>query len=473
MRTMRTKKAPKVTLKKNPKSMRTSVPVFDESTPIVKTLNRHDVLMGRGNLIGQIGGNVHFRRVCWQYKDDYIRGMREIKPMIAQGVLDHLAMLSPPGHVVAKTEAGLYRVVSHARAIEKVQQQLREKGNKQPSDLILPKKKKEEKPKSTKPRRGAKKEAMQIIKVQAKGGARKSRQKVKSVKVPKGIEGETMLKAIVKAKPAATKARKTVSKRKPINKAIKLPIQMPIRHPIKVPRFRPETQLRPHAFKVHKTEVKSTPIINKGTRRSLRLLMTKSIDEAYEFPSIQHEPTVIGSHHPPPVTPETEPLGEVKQASNMMGCVLPAITSPEEQSPLPPPPSTDFLRGYSSLMPLPYVGGEQMHLAVVETSPVMTFSDEAEEQWDMEVEGITPPPPFTRLESGVLSSWSHFGEVSVESAERGSPAGVVDMTLVVPTMLKPMNSLFSSDIYEADAFMSTDMMEHVFSPGTQVKRALF
>jgi hypothetical protein len=201
--------------------------------------------------------------------------------------------------------------------------------------------------------------------------------------------------------------------------------------------------------------------------------MTKSINEALDFASFKPETTVIGSAGltPQPVTPE-DSLVNVKQYPNMMDCSLPAFTSPYEQSPLPLPPSTDFLRGYSSMMSLSYGGGgHDDPMPIVVIPPVAAFPEQEEDSFDMEVEGITPPPPFTTLESGVLSSWSHFGEVS---DMRGSPQGVADMTAIEPTMPKPMNSLFSVDIQEADAFMSADHhFDHVFSGGTKVKRALF
>lgn len=116
-------------------SFKTTLKRSDQNGDIV-TLGPTDVIFGRGNGFSKSNGNVQFRYIVWQYKDEYARASRSCKGSIAKMVMEDVAKQKPPGRFVEELGDGKHYVVADPkRAFEKTCQALREKKNGFPKQL--------------------------------------------------------------------------------------------------------------------------------------------------------------------------------------------------------------------------------------------------------------------------------------------------------------------------------------------------
>eukprot|EP00977_Amphora_coffeiformis_P017720 scaffold5876_cov143-Amphora_coffeaeformis.AAC.1 len=247
--------------------------------------------MGRGQMVGGNSGNLNFRRVCWEHKEEYLLADRDEKQTIARKVLAQIGSLDPPGRVIHKSDdqEGFF-VVNQKRAIEKTCQLLREKKVKKPdgmpslpSKLMSVKSRKipqrvqsmrikasrnkdedgdyEGKPKVVKAKTTAKhkKIALPIAKKKAAPKAKKTtKSKSESKTIPHTIKpGAAKIVSSEVAKAKVAKAKKTFFKSK---KAVN--VSTPGKNT-----DRPKT-----------TSDRKTPRV--GIRRSMRNVISKSLKEA-------------------------------------------------------------------------------------------------------------------------------------------------------------------------------------------------
>jgi hypothetical protein len=102
------------------------------------TFTPHDVVLGKGNGINNLPGNVRFRMLIDKYKPLYAATARSAKGNIAELVLKEIATLHPPGRFLEPSPNNnnqqpsshtpyIFREVSRKRAKEKTCQALREK----------------------------------------------------------------------------------------------------------------------------------------------------------------------------------------------------------------------------------------------------------------------------------------------------------------------------------------------------------
>jgi hypothetical protein len=89
--------------------------------------NDSDVLLGRGNGTATRPGNINFRNIIWEHRQEYCEAGRFDKVFVATKVLKAVASLDPPGRFMKMKESGTYYVVDDERALEKICQALREK----------------------------------------------------------------------------------------------------------------------------------------------------------------------------------------------------------------------------------------------------------------------------------------------------------------------------------------------------------
>ncbi|EEC44072.1 predicted protein [Phaeodactylum tricornutum CCAP 1055/1] len=94
---------------------------------IVDSFTTNDVVLGKGNGINCLPGNVRFRKVIDKFKRLYHEAKRSQKYTVADRVLDELNQLSPPARFLEYQEDERFLPVSRRRAREKTCQALREK----------------------------------------------------------------------------------------------------------------------------------------------------------------------------------------------------------------------------------------------------------------------------------------------------------------------------------------------------------
>jgi hypothetical protein len=73
----------------------------DEDAGIILKPGKNDVLFGRGGAINSHEGNITFRNVVNDQKDDYFKASKTEKPKIAIKVVSIIKSLSPPGRFLA------------------------------------------------------------------------------------------------------------------------------------------------------------------------------------------------------------------------------------------------------------------------------------------------------------------------------------------------------------------------------------
>lgn len=104
-----------------------------DTMEIVKAVEK-DCLMGRGKQISEWAGNVYFRQVVNRFRNEYVNSARDLKVAIANRVID--IVHKNGGRFLQESEggSGKFYQISHARAIEKCCQALREKEKSNPPE---------------------------------------------------------------------------------------------------------------------------------------------------------------------------------------------------------------------------------------------------------------------------------------------------------------------------------------------------
>jgi len=88
----------------------------------------HDVVLGKGNGINSLPGNLKFRQLIQKYRTLYLETERMKKAAIAELVLNEIARLEPAGRFLEPLSGNeRFKEVSRKRALEKTCQALREK----------------------------------------------------------------------------------------------------------------------------------------------------------------------------------------------------------------------------------------------------------------------------------------------------------------------------------------------------------
>lgn len=156
------------------------------------------------------------------------------------------------------------------------------------------------------------------------------------------------------------------------------------------------------------------------------------------------------------VTPTSDPTLEFFQAGPVMAfeedddCLLPDFEAEEDTKSMVLLSATEFLRTLKS-----HPGDDGIAFGHDD-------DEEKEDEFDKEIEGITPPPPPSFPLRGVssLSFYSGFATVT-DPKERGSPSGVTDIPVPM-TALAKHNSLFMEE-----------MEPSWYHPGGSVSKEIF
>jgi len=90
--------------------------------------NENDVLCGRGTRAYRHPGNKKFRSIVAKNKLTYNKSENSVKPIIAKGIVTYIETRVPSGRYLIQDQerTGWYKI-SHAAAVQKTQQALREK----------------------------------------------------------------------------------------------------------------------------------------------------------------------------------------------------------------------------------------------------------------------------------------------------------------------------------------------------------
>lgn len=106
---------------------------------VITSPRKNDIILGRGNGVATWNGNILFRNIIWERRDEYRSACRYEKAFIAQQVLQTITSLDPPGRFIEKTKSDNhhrhYSIVPYAVAFEKTCQALREKKNINPPKI--------------------------------------------------------------------------------------------------------------------------------------------------------------------------------------------------------------------------------------------------------------------------------------------------------------------------------------------------
>jgi hypothetical protein len=95
--------------------------IFESFTP-------NDIVLGKGNGINCLPGNIKFRQLIWKYKSTYKMAPRSQKHTIAEKVLHEISQKwNPPGRFLSPHAVSGFELVGDRRALEKTCQALREK----------------------------------------------------------------------------------------------------------------------------------------------------------------------------------------------------------------------------------------------------------------------------------------------------------------------------------------------------------
>ena len=98
---------------------------------IIQQLNPNDVLCGRGSGPNDYSGNIKFRGLVMDRRDEYLStSNRASKAKVAREIVDYVKCMNPPGRFLEQVEnnknTALWRVVSEDKALEKAKQALRQ-----------------------------------------------------------------------------------------------------------------------------------------------------------------------------------------------------------------------------------------------------------------------------------------------------------------------------------------------------------
>merc|ERR1712151_683204 len=97
---------------------------------IVKQLNPNDVLCGRGSGPNDYSGNIKFRALVMDRRDEYLStSNRASKAKVAREIVEYVKRMNPPGRFLEQVEGSgvnnngknspLWRIVSEEKALEK------------------------------------------------------------------------------------------------------------------------------------------------------------------------------------------------------------------------------------------------------------------------------------------------------------------------------------------------------------------
>jgi len=93
--------------------------------------NDNDVLSGRGGRTNGHPGNISFREIVKEKKEEYIKARKRHKPLIAREIVDNIRQKQPPGRFLKKDKiTSFWKDIGNKKAVEKTSQALREGASK-------------------------------------------------------------------------------------------------------------------------------------------------------------------------------------------------------------------------------------------------------------------------------------------------------------------------------------------------------
>lgn len=459
-----------------------------------------DVILGRGNNIGKLPGNVNFRRVCWKFKPVYLRSYREEKQPIAEKVIETIARLSPPGRFLEQAEdEDHYVLVDRKKAIEKVCQLLREKkvtkpkgmdplpksqlGQDAPSRRSVRKPKKSSKPLETLEDDSASVSEAPVTKgksVKAKKAARRSakfKREPMSKKIPfkpKEDDPDYVDKPERKKK-QKKKAATPTKKPQVIETVSKTSNGKKIKKPKATTPVAVDHWTKPTAAKAKKTPTKPGKSVYQRTyaknpRRSICRVMAKpakEYEQVYKAKKEESSPQVKEEKEPSLSTVQTVkeekeealPSHPVTPTSGPESHSAPVMAFEEDEEEVEPFIPDTFV--VMETPPLRSADEFLRNLKAASSEGGIAFGDEDDydDTFDKEIEAIAPPPFPLRGDS----SWSfHSGFALEPSKQRKSPSGVAEIPL--PPALQMQNSLFVEGI--ESAFIGAAVSKDIFEKDT-------
>lgn len=112
----------------------------NDNAKLVKQLNQNDVLCGRGSGPNDYSGNIKFRALVMDRRDEYLStSNRASKAKVAREIVEYVKRMNPPGRFLEQADGGVnvtnanggknspsWRMVSEEKALEKAKQALRQ-----------------------------------------------------------------------------------------------------------------------------------------------------------------------------------------------------------------------------------------------------------------------------------------------------------------------------------------------------------
>ena len=423
--------------------------------------------MGRGNKVVGLCGNENYRRVCWEFRPQYLLAHRDDKGQIAEQVLAKIASLKPPGRVIERSADGKgYYIVDPKRAIEKTCQLLREKKFKTPKGMPSLPPNLKQKACQHRPRQTTHIKALYSDEnsdyeahekrkvVKAKKTTKHKKPDPKKKVAPDKVKKTTNTKSGTKVKPDAPSSplsrlkrigvsRKVVKAKKTLSKSKTTKIVST-----------PGKTLAPAEMTVGRNTIGKVP------RRSMRNIISKSIKE------VQASTTDESQMAPPETVAIASAIPSVVEIANTIVALRLDTASPSRSHFQVPrqsvmafeqePADGNVESGYnveskkdekpSSLMSEPETTGKELlrGFSGYYARDAAGFGT-GDDRFERELEGIAEVPLMSLVARGV--SLCSFGPgSSFEQKEReSSPQGVNEMVPNPPT-LKSCNSLFVEGI---------------------------
>ena len=93
----------------------------------IKEPHDNDVLLGRGKFASEHPGNILFRQIVWELKEEYYVARKNEKTKMVHRIIDKIKSLDPPGRFLEKDEDLTFVDAPMDRVVLKVSQALRER----------------------------------------------------------------------------------------------------------------------------------------------------------------------------------------------------------------------------------------------------------------------------------------------------------------------------------------------------------
>lgn len=111
----------------------------EENSPSADKIipSKNDVLCGRGSGVNSSSGNIYFRELVREKKEEYKRAMRNMKIPITKEIISRIKNLDPPGRFLIRGKDNEWKEVNNEHAMVKTAQALREGGTSTDRDRMF------------------------------------------------------------------------------------------------------------------------------------------------------------------------------------------------------------------------------------------------------------------------------------------------------------------------------------------------